>query len=141
MKQDVIISIKGAFGDECGEDEDMELITSGRFYEKNGKKYIVYEESEVTGFAAGTKTMLKIDKDTVTMSRNGVGGTYMVFENGKKHLGHYETPYGSFTVSTITDKMSVDFEETKGKISIDYFIDIDNVPQSSNSLSLSIREA
>lgn len=141
MKQDIIISIKGAFGDECGEDEDIELITSGRFYEKNGKKYIVYEESEVTGFAAGTKTMLKIDKDTVTMSRNGAGGTYMVFENGKKHLGHYETPYGSFTVSTITDKMSVDFEETKGKISIDYFVDIDNVPQSSNSLYLSIREA
>ncbi len=141
MKKDIIISIKGAFGDEAGENDDMELVTRGNYYEKNGKKYIVYDESEVTGFPEGTKTMLKIDGRTVTMSRNGRGGTFMVFESGKKHMGHYETPYGSFTVSTTTDKMKVDIGEKKGNIAIDYFVDIDNVPQSANSLFLSIREA
>lgn len=141
MKKDIIISIRGAFGDEAVEPDDIELVTSGRYYEKNGKKYIVYEESEVTGFDSGTQTMLKIDGNTVTMSRNGKSGTHMVFESGKKHLGHYETPYGSFTVSTITDKMHVAMGERSGSIDIDYFIDVDNVPQSSNSLSMVIREA
>ena len=143
MKKDIIISIRGVFTDQDEENDDLELVTSGRYYEKNGKKYIVYEESEVTGFKSGTQTMLKIDGNIVTMSRNGGEGenTYMVFETGKTHMGHYETPYGSFTVSTFTDKMKVEIGESEGDIRIDYFIDIDNVPQSANSLSMSIREA
>ncbi len=143
MKKDIIISIRGIFTDQEEENDDIELVTSGKYYERNGKKYIVYDESQVTGFGEGTQTMLKIDGDVVTMSRNGIegGNTHMVFEKGKTHLGHYETPYGSFTVSTITDKMKVDIGETKGEVKIDYFIDVNNVPQSSNSLSMSIREA
>lgn len=140
MKKDVIITVKG-FNEECEDNEATELITVGNFYEKNGKKYIVYEESEVSGFPSGTKTMLKIDNETVTMSRNGARGTHMVFENGKKHLGHYETPYGSFTVSTTTDRLSVNFGETEGEIAIGYLIDIDNVPQSENALYFNVREA
>ncbi|MDP4132816.1 MAG: DUF1934 domain-containing protein [Bacillota bacterium] len=141
MKKDVIISIKGAFTEDGGEADGVELVTSGRYYEKNGKKYIVYEESEVTGFGEGTQTMLKIDGGTVTMSRSGVGATQMVFENGKRHMGYYETPYGTFTVSTITDRVKVHLGERSGNISIDYCIDVNNVPHSSNSLSMSIREA
>ena len=143
MKKDIIISIRGVFTDQEEENDDLELVTSGRYYERKGKKYIVYEESEVTGFKEGTQTMLKIDGNVVTMSRSGIegGNTFMVFENGKTHMGHYETPYGSFTVSTFTDKMKVDIGETEGDIRIDYFVDIDNVPQSANSLSMSIREA
>ena len=143
MKKDIIISIRGVFTDQEEENDDLELVTSGRYYERKGKKYIVYEESEVTGFKEGTQTMLKTDGNIVTMSRSGIegGNTFMVFENGKTHMGHYETPYGSFTVSTFTDKMKVDIGETEGDIRIDYFVDIDNVPQSANSLSMSIREA
>ena len=143
MKKDIIISIRGVFTDQEEENDDLELSKSGRYYEKKEKKYIVYEESEVTGFKEGTQTMLKIDGNIVTMSRSGIegGNTFMVFENGKTHMGHYETPYGSFTVSTFTDKMKVDIGETEGDIRIDYFVDIDNVPQSANSLSMSIREA
>ena len=143
MKKDIIISIRGVFTDQEEENDDLELVTSGRYYERKGKKYIVYEEREVTGFKEGTQTMLKIDGNIVTMSRSGIegGNTFMVFENGKTHMGHYETPYGSFTVSTFTDKMKVDIGETEGDIRIDYFVDIDNVPQSANSLSMSIREA
>ncbi len=141
MKKDVIITIVGGYEDRFGEDEPTELVTPGCYYEKNGKKYLVYEESELTGFEPGTKTMLKIDKDTLTMSRNGAGGTHMVFQSGKKHLGHYETPYGSFTVSTMTDMLDIDMGETEGKISLNYFVDIDNVPQSENALNVWVREA
>lgn len=142
MKKDVILTIKGAIENVDIEDaDDVELITSGNYYEKNGKKYIIYEESEVTGFGEGIKTMLKIDGDKVTMTRGGERGTIMEFEAGKTHLGHYETPFGSFTVSTITDRLRVALKETSGEIDIDYFVDVNNVPQSKNSLSVKIREA
>ena len=108
----------------------------------NGKLFGSVTNKEVAE-AIVEQTKLKIDGNIVTMSRSGIegGNTFMVFENGKTHMGHYETPYGSFTVSTFTDKMKVDIGETEGDIRIDYFVDIDNVPQSANSLSMSIREA
>lgn len=141
MKKDVIISIKGIYNQDGVEDDQIELVTAGEYYERNGKKYLRYAESEVTGFDKGTMTTLKIDGDVVTMSRSGDGATRMVFENGKKHFGYYETPYGSFTVGTMADFVKVNIGQTTGDISIKYSIDINNVPQSSNNLLMTIREA
>ena len=33
-----------------GEEENTELYTQGRYYEKNGVWYITYEETETTGY-------------------------------------------------------------------------------------------
>lgn len=138
MKKDVLVTVIGS--SDADSDELCEVVTPGRFYEKNGKQYIIYEESELTGFASGTKTTLKIDHDTLTMSRNDKSRTNMVFESGKTHMGHYETPYGSFTVSTTTDRMNIDMGEKEASIKVSYFIDIDNIPQSENELSVYVRE-
>lgn len=138
MKKDVLVTVVGSSDDDS--DGLLEVVTPGRFFEKNGKQYIIYEESELTGFASGTKTTLKIDHGTLTMSRNDKSGTNMVFESGKTHLGHYETPYGSFTVSTTTDSLNIDMGEKEGSIRVNYFIDINNVPQSENELSVYVRE-
>lgn len=138
MKKDVLITVVGS--SDADEGELCEVVTPGRFYEKDGKKYITYEESELTGFPEGMRTTLKIDGRTLTMSRTGKGGTNMVFECGKTHMGHYETPYGSFTVSTTTDSLDISIGETEGSIKVNYFVDINNVPQSENELSVYVRE-
>ncbi len=39
----------------------MELTTFGSYYEKNGKYYIVYQESEATGFESDTTTTVKVE--------------------------------------------------------------------------------
>mgnify|MGYP002516869935 CR=1 FL=1 len=138
MKKDVLVTVIGS--SDLDPDEALEVVTPGRFYEKDGKKYIIYEESELTGFSRGVKTTLKINGQTLTMSRNGKGGTNMVFESGKTHLGHYETPYGSFTVSTTTDTLDIAIGETEGSIKVNYFVDVNNIPQSENELSVHVRE-
>ena len=138
MKKDVYISIKGS--QDYGADKDaMELTTAGKFYDKDGKYYLSYAEGDLSGMEK-CHTTLKISPDgIVTMMRHGQTNTHMIFEKGKCHIGHYETPYGDFTISVTANDISVSLDENGGNIDIDYIMDINNVARSSNGISLTVR--
>ena len=57
MKKDVIITIRGLNDFEDAEKDSIELVTSGRYYEKNGSYYVSYEESALTGLGKTTTTL------------------------------------------------------------------------------------
>ena len=138
MKKEVYISIKGS-QDYDGEKDSMEMTTAGKFYDKDGKFYISYAEGELTGLEK-CNTTLKISPDgIVTMMRHGHTNTHMIFEKGKCHIGHYETPYGDFTISVTANDINVSIDENGGNIDIDYIMDINNVARSRNDLSLNVR--
>ena len=65
----------------------------------------------------------------------------MVFSRGKRHLSHYETPYGSFTIGILPEAVSVDLKEGVGNINIEYMIEVDNTPSSTHNLNLNVRKA
>lgn len=141
MNKEVIISIAGQEKfPEAGEENVTELVTEGKYYKKGDKHYISYKETEVTGFEA-TTTMLKIENDRVALTRFGQFNTHMVFAPGEKHTGHYETPFGSFTVGIISDAVKVEFGKQSGQIDIHYMLEIDNNTKAEHKLSLSVREA
>ena len=90
----VIISIKGKqLYAECAP-EEIELVTAGTM-ERDGQGgcTISYQESELTGLE-GTTTRVHIDGGRVTLLREGNTNSQMVFEEGRRHLSMYETPYG-----------------------------------------------
>lgn len=142
MNKEVIISIKGTENLVDDSDSDnIELVTEGKYYKKGNKHYLSYSESEeMTGYDS-TQTTLKIDGDTVTLTRFGEVNSHMVFKEGERHLGHYETPYGSFTVGITSDSVNVDIGETGGNIRIKYMLEIDNSAKAMHDLQLSVREA
>ena len=141
MNKEVIISIEGQeMVPELGEENVTELVTEGKYYKKGDKHYISYKETEVTGFEE-TTTMLKIEKDRVALTRYGQVNTHMVFAPGEKHVGYYDTPYGSFTVGIVSNDVKVDFKNHSGKIDIHYMLEIDNSTKAEHTLSLNVREA
>jgi uncharacterized beta-barrel protein YwiB (DUF1934 family) len=138
MSDKVYVSIMGesVVG---GESDKTELVTEGDYAFRGGKYLLKYKE----GLADGDEfcsTVIKIDKDVITMTRTGTANTQMIFEHGKRHLSHYETPIGSFTIGITTDSMSVDIGEDGGDVKIKYILDINSV-QSKNNLHLNIRKA
>lgn len=141
MKEKVIISICGEETSAEGENDKIEFITEGNYYERSGKLYLCYKETEISGFDDDTTTTLKIDGDTVSMTRFGKVNTHMVFCRGKRHLSHYETPYGSFTIGILPEHVSVNLNDGAGDINIEYMIEIDNTPSSTHSLNLNVRKA
>ena len=138
MKKDVYISIKGS--QDYGDDKNgMEITTAGKFYDKDGKYYLSYAEGDFSGMEK-CNTTLKISPDgIVTMMRHGQTNTHMIFEKGKCHIGHYETPYGDFTISVTANDINVALDENGGNIDIDYIMDINNISRSRNGISLTVR--
>lgn len=136
--KNVILKIKGSQMP-VGEEEDViELMTEGKIYEKNNAKYIVYEESELSGMD-GCTTTLKILEDKIEMRRFGNATSQLVFEKGKRHVTNYSTPYGNFRMEILTKRLECTLdEEDKGKISLEYRISLQGLSEGTNKLDIEI---
>lgn len=109
MTKDVLIKIKGLqFAGE--EDADAtEVITSGTYYLKNGKHYILYDEV-MEGSTEITKNVIKIWDNSMDVTRKGPASVHMMFEKDKKNVSYYYTPYGNLLIGI--DAKDVQVEET-----------------------------
>ena len=137
MRDNVIISIKGKQVNENGPDE-MELVTEGRMICNDKGVLVSYQETELTGLQ-GTTTMLRINGPVVTLLREGTVNSQMVFEEGRRHLSMYETPYGSMSVGINTRRVKNTISETGGDLEIDYAIEIDNLMVGRNFFSMNVK--
>ena len=137
MRDNVIISIKGKQVNENGPDE-MELVTEGRMICNDKGVLVSYQETELTGLQ-GTTTMLRINGPVVTLLREGTVNSQMVFEEGRRHLSMYETPYGSMSVGINTRRVKNTIGETGGDLEIDYAIEIDNLMVGRNYFSMNVK--
>lgn len=136
--KDVMLKIKGIQEPVGGEADSIELITEGKIYEKENCKFLMYDESQLSGMA-GCKTVLKIFEDTVEMEREGNSMSKLVFKLGERHISKYTTPYGNFRMEILTKKLDVDMEaDKKGKISLEYLISLQGLTEGRNKLDIEI---
>jgi uncharacterized beta-barrel protein YwiB (DUF1934 family) len=133
----VLISVKGTQQYEKNNDDIIELITEGKYYKKGNKYFVTYEETEITGMK-GTTTTIKMEGEKVTLLRFGENNSQLIFEQGQKHLCHYETIQGAFTVGVFSNNVNVNIDEQGGQVSVDYNLQIDNSHSSKNDFVLNI---
>ena len=63
MTKDVLITISGVqMLDE--EDMDVEMVTRGDYYQRNGKHYILYDEV-MEGFEGTVRNVIKVSPESV----------------------------------------------------------------------------
>ena len=67
MKKDVWLTISSQQQFAGCDEENIDLQTAATLYERGGKYYIAYEESELTGLE-GTKTTVKLDGKTASQA-------------------------------------------------------------------------
>ena len=141
MTDNVIISIKGRQIYAEGGPDEVELVTSGVLKgDGRGGYTITYQESELTGLE-GTTTRLHIGGDKkVTLLREGNINSQMVFEEGRRHLSMYETPYGALSIGVNTRRMHSTVDEAGGDLEIDYAIEIDNLLAGQNLFRMSVKK-
>lgn len=141
--KDIMLKITGKqFSGDISE-EQMEFITEGKLYEKGDSTYLIYDESEFSGFP-GCKTTLKLTGDCIRMKRIGreVGfGMEFVFEKGKRFNSKYHTPYGNFDMEVLTnDVVSNLTEEGFGDINIDYHVSLNGMAEGRNRLKIEVMQ-
>ena len=140
MDKSVIISIKGKQSYEDVEDETIELVTEGLLNKEGEGEYTLsYQESELTGLE-GTLTTFQVEQGRITLMRIGEVNSQMVFEEGRRHLSMYDTPYGALSVGINTRKMRAELDARGGSIEIDYAIEIDHALAGQNLFRIHVRE-
>ena len=138
--KDVIISIVGTQTTQGDDADTIELVTDGQYYHSPERTVLTYQESELTGLE-GTRTYFTIGPRDVVMSREGKMSTRMVFEEGKKHMFLYETPFGAATMGVNTHRVSHHMGEHGGEMEIDYVVDFDHTVVGRNNFKIRVQEA
>lgn len=124
MNREVIVKVRGIQGS-LVEDEAIEMITTGQYFEKNGKYYIKYEDAALDEDQV-TSTTIKVDDNQVSILRFGATNTQMIFEKDKEHYTPYDTAFGLFELTLRTKDIQFLLTPDKLNLLVDYTIDINH---------------
>ncbi len=138
MTKDVLVKISGQQRYGGGMVEPVVVITSGSYYLKNGRHYIIYDEvvEELGGYA---HSRLRISQEGVDVHKTGAVDTDMEFVPGKSCQTHYETSLGEMVIDTQTNYLKVSVEEDHIHVDIEYSMDINYEHVSDCRIEIDIR--
>jgi len=124
MTSDIILTIKGLQFTGEMEEEQLEVVTSGRYYEKDGKHYIKYDEV-MEGIDGTVKNLIKINANGIEVTKRGqLTNVHMVFEENKKNMTYYDTPYGNLLIGIAATNFNVNTQQDRIDIQVDYALEI-----------------
>ena len=138
MTRDVIIRIKGLQFAEGLEDDEMEVISPGVFFEKNGRCYVKYDEV-VEGFTGTIQNLLKFDEEKLEVVKKGITNVTMTFEKGKMNRSAYQTPFGEMTVGTFTTGLKLHRKEEEIRVEADYELEVNDEPLARCRITIGIQ--
>lgn len=134
----VRLKIKGSITRKGSRPEVIELTTQGKFYKKGDAKYLVYDESEISGMKDSTTT-IKLKDKAITLTRFGSVGMRLEFEKGKSFKSDYITGQGVFKLEILTSELYYSLNDNlKGSILVNYEMTIKGLGQSTNQLDIEI---
>ncbi len=123
MEKEVLLRLKGLqFAVNAEGAEAIETITPAEYYQKNGSHYIIYEEV-TEGFSDPTRNMIKFKTNQVEVTKKGLMNVHMVFEEKKKNMTSYVTPYGNILIGIDTADVAVQEEESHIKVDVQYTLE------------------
>lgn len=121
MTKDVLITVSGVQMDI--DETPIELVTTGTYYWKNGKHYVLYEEqTEEQGPV--TKNTVKFYDGHFEMTKKGGANSFLLFDRGKKSSSVYNTPFGPLQIDVVTKEMSMTDSEDELRVYVKYTLDI-----------------
>ena len=123
MEENYLITIKGTM-EQDGKSDTVELMTHGALVHKEGAYYIIYKETEATGYE-GCTTTVKVAEDArkVSMLRFGKVPSQLIVEKGTRHLCHYETGYGAISLGVAADVIEHQLTDEGGRVQFSYTLD------------------
>ena len=123
MTKEVLVTISGIQFTDEPDGEPIEMITSGSYYKKNGKHYILFEEL-MEGVDEPVKNTVKLGEESFDITKCGGTSVHLQFEKGKDNLTYYYTPYGSILVGTKTRGVQIEETEQNLHVQVEYALEV-----------------
>ena len=123
MTEDIIVSVKGLHTMENVDEEEIEVISAGKYYFRNGKHYILYEEM-TEGSNEAIRNRITLKDGILEVQKKGPVSSKMVFERGKKNMSWYNTPFGNLLAGVDVVSMEVTEEENLLEAVVQYDLEV-----------------
>ena len=123
MTKDVLLAIKGLQFDGSSEDTEIETVTAAEYYKRNNSHYVMYEEA-FEGFEGTTKNIPKFKDNSLDLTKKGLVNVHMIFEENKKNMTNYSTPYGDILIGIDASKIRMQENEEKIQVDVDYALEM-----------------
>ncbi len=138
MTKDVTIKILGVVFDPQGSDEQMEVNTVGTYYFKDRKHYLLFEEKPEAS-KEGIRNRIRFDSQSLHLKKSGETGVNLLFEEGKKNVSTYVTPFGSFPVGVRAEEIRVTETETCIEAEIGYTMEFNETESTVHRIHIVVR--
>ncbi len=138
MTKDVLLSIRGLQFEGENEAGDLETITAAQYYKKNNNHYVIYEEA-TEGFRDTTKNVICWNGKTLDLTKKGLINVHMIFEEKKKNITDYKTPFGSILIGIDTRQICVEEKEKQIHVNVDYALEVNYEHLADCQISMDIR--
>lgn len=141
MTKDVIVSISGlqyVIGADNQEPEPVEVVMAGQYYKKNEKHYLIYDEM-MEGFENSTRNIMKFNDKKMEVSKKGLINVQMIFEENKKNLSYYQTPFGMVNMGVAATRIKIDEQEETIDVLVDYALDMNESYVADCTIAMTIR--
>ena len=114
MDKEVLIHVRGLQTiDADGDQEPVEIVVPGQYYEE------ILED-----FAEPTINYIKPSPRGMEVRKKGVVNVHMVFEQGKKNMTYYTTPYGTIEMGIAATNMNLEENDGSLDMKVDYALDM-----------------
>ena len=138
MTKDIFVSIKGLQNPGEEAQEELEMIIPGSYYKRGDKHFIKFDEV-TEGMEGRTSNLLKIQKDSLEVTKRGLTNTHMVFQEQKKNMTYYDTPFGNLLVGIAATRVSMEETEEKIDLKVDYALEINYEHLADCTIDLKVR--
>ncbi len=122
------------------ESETTSLTTECTIADKGGEIEIEYSESEITGMD-GSVTKIVFDKSNpylLSILREGSVSTALVFEEGKRHLCVYQTPYFPIELCITTLSLENTLSYEGGRMNAEYLVEMNGILAEKTNITVTV---
>ena len=124
MEKEVLIHVKGLHMMDTPEgDEPIELVVPGEYYFRNGSHYLRYEEM-MEDHGDATINYIKISPKGMEVRKKGQVNTHMVFEQGKRNMALYTTPFGTLEMGISATNLELKESDSRIDMRVNYSLDM-----------------
>lgn len=140
MNREVELVLSGLHDSGQEQEKDaVETAQPAQYFKRNDNHYLLYEE-QIEGVDIPCKSRIKFRDHLLELTRQGASEMHMIFEENKRHMIPYHTPYGQLLLGVETGKVLVEEQEDQIHVTVEYTLDQEGELLSRSCLKLHIRE-
>ena len=138
MTKEILLSIKGLQFLEDNNEDEIEVITTGTYFQKDGRHYIKYDEV-MEGMDGKIQNLIKINDKSMEVTKRGLSNVHMVFEENKKNVTYYDTPFGNLLVGIAATNINLNESKDIIDVKVDYALEVNYEHLADCSISMNIQ--